>query len=492
MTAYERLVERHEEIAVLSSCNALSSWDQETGLPPKAVPYRAAQRAYLSERIHALKTAPEVGGWLREATKELTDSESEAAANVRWWEHSYERATKIPSDLVGELEKTGSMALKAWEEARAGCDFATFKPYLQKLIDLNCRMAELWGYEDSPYDALLEEYERGARTTTLTQLFAGLRPSLVALADEAIRRQELRPPRSLQGSYPLDKQRAFNREVCESLGFDFEAGRIDTTTHPFCSRLAPFDTRLTTRYDETLFTSSFFGVMHEAGHGLYEQGLPQDKHALPSGASVSLGIHESQSRLWENHVGRGAAFWRHWLPRAAHYFPHLAEWTPEEMTAAVNRAERSFIRVEADELTYDLHIILRFDLERRLIERRLTVDEIPETWNAACLDLLGLEVRNDAEGCLQDIHWSMGAFGYFPTYTLGNLNAAQLFQQALTDAETVRQLEDGDYSRLLSWLQKAVHEHGCRHLPDELMRRATGRPTEPAPYLDHLRSRYLG
>jgi carboxypeptidase Taq len=296
----------------------------------------------------------------------------------------------------------------------------------------------------------------------------------------------------LQGDYPIEAQKAFNLEVCRAIGFDLEAGRLDTTAHPFCSRLAPYDTRLTTRYDPHDFTNSFFGVLHETGHGLYEQGLPQDRHGLPSGTAVSLGIHESQSRLWENQVGRSRAFWEHWLPRAQHYFPSLASWTPEAITRAVNQAERSFIRVEADEVTYDLHIMLRFDIERRLFEHQLTVDDIPEAWNATFKDLTGLDISSDRQGCLQDIHWSLGAFGYFPTYSLGNLNAAQLFSAALEQSPGIStDLERGQYASLLHWLREHVHAHGSRYLPDDLMIRATGRPPEAAPYLDHLRSRYL-
>ena len=490
MNAYEALVARHEEMALLSSCNALLSWDQETNLPPKGVAYRARQRAALSERVHALKTDDDVVRWL-DACQDEDDGETNA--NVKWWRHAYERARKIPAKMVGDFEEVTSLGLAAWQDARTKNAFAIFQPHLQKIVDFNRQMADLWGYEASPYDALLEEYETGSTAKSLATLFANLKGPLIDLVDAATAKSSECVPRSLLGDYPIAAQQAFNLEVCQALGFDLDAGRIDTAAHPFCSRLAPNDTRLTTRYDDRDFTSSFFGVLHETGHGLYEQGLPQDKHALPSGTAVSLGIHESQSRLWENQIGRSRAFWEHWLPVAQGHFPSLTDWTAEDMTRVVNQAQRSFIRVEADEVTYDLHILLRFELEKQLIEGTLAVAELPEAWNASFTELMGLSVPDPAHGCLQDIHWSMGAFGYFPTYSLGNLNAAQLHAAAIDQVSGLESdLANGVYSSLLHWLQSQVHAHGSQLLPDELMKRATGRGTESTDYLKHLRSRYLG
>ncbi len=490
MNAYKQLVERHEEIATLSSCAALLSWDQETYMPAKAVTYRAKQRAYLSQQSHMLTTAPEVAKWLDDCGPCADDTIEDA--NVRWWRHAHARATKLPTDLVGAIEEATSLAVNAWQDALAKDDFGLFQPHLQTIIDHNRRKTDLWGYEESPYDALLEEYERGARASQLSSLFGELRPELVSIVEQAVAQSKSKPAKSLKGDYPIPAQQAFNREVCEAFGFDNEAGRIDTTTHPFCSRVAPHDTRLTTRYDETDFTSSLFGVLHETGHGLYEQGLCQECFAQPQGTSVSLGIHESQSRLWENQVGRSADFWNHWLPVAAKHFPHLANWTPEEMTRAVNQAALTFIRVEADEVTYDLHIMLRFEIEKQLIEGNLKVQDLPEQWNATFKDLTGLEVTNNVVGCLQDIHWSIGALGYFPTYSLGNLNAAQLFEAALAQTPSLNgDLAQGQYASLLVWLKSNVHQHGCRYLPNTLMEKATGRTTGSEAYLKHLRSRYL-
>jgi carboxypeptidase Taq len=305
-----------------------------------------------------------------------------------------------------------------------------------------------------------------------------------------VERSASTPKNLLHGDYPVEKQTQLNREIAESLGFDFAAGRIDTTSHPFCTTLGPRDIRLTTRYDATDFTSSLFGVLHEAGHGLYEQGLPEADFGIPSGAAVSLGIHESQSRLWENHVGRSEAFWQKWLPKAAEFFPTLNAIAVEDFLRAIHRSEFSFIRTESDEATYDLHILLRFNLERRLLSGTLEVEDIPKAWNEAFEELFQLTPPDDAHGCLQDIHWSMGGFGYFATYTLGNLNAAQLFQKAMETPGVAQSFEKAEYFPLLQWLRDHVHCHGSVHHPMDLMRIATGHPTVPSPYLKHLQKRF--
>jgi carboxypeptidase Taq len=286
-------------------------------------------------------------------------------------------------------------------------------------------------------------------------------------------------------------QQAFNRKVAEAMGFDFEAGRIDTTTHPFCTGLGPYDCRLTTRYDERNFAQSLYGIMHEAGHGLYDQGLPAEHFGTPRGAFCSLGIHESQSRLWENHVGRSSEFWKHWHPIACEHFPNLRSFSPEQITVAVNRVRPSFIRVEADEVTYDLHIALRFDIELRLIQREIGVADVPGLWNEQFEKSFGLQVDKDANGCLQDIHWSLGSFGYFPTYTLGNLNASQLMQKAATDVPGLEgSLARGEYHPLLDWLREKVHSLGRRLPANQLIEQATGEPTHTSSHLAHLEARF--
>lgn len=491
MKPYQQLLERFREISYLGSASSLLGWDQETCLPPEGVPFRARQGAYFSARIHELATAPEVGDWLKACEDKGLD-DPVAAANVREWRHDYDRETRLETALVSEFKEVTSLALAAWQAARSQSDFAVFAPHLEKIVALNHRRADAWGYDDCRYDALLETYERGARARQLDAVFGALKPQVVEIVQAALERANSIPAALLAGEYPIAAQQAFNREVAEAVGFDFTAGRIDTTAHPFCSGIAPGDTRLTTRYNEQDFTSSLFGVLHEAGHGLYEQGLPDEAFGTPCGEAVSLGIHESQSRLWENHVGRSRAFWERWLPRAAHHFPHLTRVTVEQMTAAVNRAELSHIRVEADEATYDLHIMLRFEMEKRLVSGELKVHDLPAAWNEEFEKLFGIKVERDADGCLQDIHWSMGALGYFPTYSLGNLNASQLFAAAMTRGDGVRAgLQAGDYGPLLQWLRDNVHRHGRQLLPDALMRTVTGEPTRPDFHLEHLRARYV-
>ena len=493
LPAYKKLLKRARQVALLASINDTLGWDEETYLPPKALDHRAEQMAHLSGAAHRLFTAGGVGGWISECEQHGFAPDSDEAANIREWRRDYDRKTKIPARLVEKFTRIRSHAREAWGEARKQSKFKIFKPHFAKLLDLHLQFAELWGYTGSPYNAHLDQYEPGARAEDLSALFAGLRPEIVSILGPAAERSTATPRSMLHGNYPIAAQQAFNREVAAAMGFDFSAGRIDTTTHPFCSGLGPNDCRLTTRYNEQDFTQSLYGIMHEAGHGLYDQGLPKEHFGTPLGSAVSLGIHESQSRLWENHVGRDAAFWAHWHPRACEHFPGLKRLTPAQVTGAVNHVEPSFIRVEADQVTYDLHIILRFEIEMKLIERQLAVAEVPAYWNEQFEKMFGLKVTKDADGCLQDIHWSIGMMGYFPTYSLGNLNAAQLMQHARTTSPTLdAALAGGDYAPLLHWLRGAVHAHGQRHHPQELMRLATGEPTEARAHLDCLRKKYCG
>jgi len=492
ISAYERLTALGKELQLVSDSAALLGWDQEVLLPSRGIPYRAEQMSWFSGYVHERFTAAEVGEWIAEAEDQTKAGDVVAVANCREWRHEYDRSTCLPTKLVQELAEARVHSQAAWAEARKVSDFRRFAPHLQKLVDLSREHAERWGYDDQLYDALIDRFERGATARGLVGTLGSLRTDLLPIVDAATSR----PPydrSGLSGHYPVERQQAFNREVAESIGFDFEAGRIDTAVHPFCSGMAPYDTRLTTRYDETDFLSSLFGVLHEAGHGLYEQGLPKDWRGQPVGNSVSLGVHESQSRLWENHVGRSRGFWEKWLPRAIHHFPHLMGLTPEDLYAAVNQAERSNIRVEADEVTYDLHILLRFELECAIFSGDLAIADIPGEWNRRFESYFGLPVRNDAEGCLQDIHWSMGIFGYFPTYSLGNLNAAHLASAAKTqDAAVAAAFASADYAPLLAWMRKHLHEAGSLHLPDDLVTGAAGTPVTSEALVSHLRERYLG
>tara|TARA_R110002096_G_scaffold292391_1_gene486905 strand:+ start:10345 stop:11838 length:1494 start_codon:yes stop_codon:yes gene_type:complete len=490
--AYKKLAKMSEEAYLLDCTAALASWDQETNMPHEGVEFRAKQAAYLRGKQHQLVTSKKVDDWITECEDAALPRTSEEGVNIREWRYHFEREAKLPKKLVEEFEETCALAHAAWVDARKASDFSKFQPHLEKVLKLRLEQAECWGYEDEPYDALLEKYERGAKTRQISKLFDDLQPDLVDLVADATSGRSRIPKDMLAGRYSEAKQKELNRMVAEDIGFDFNAGRIDTAVHPFCTTLGPRDVRLTTRYDEKDFTSSLYGVLHEAGHGIYEQGLPGGEHAtLPIARAVSLGIHESQSRLWENHVGRSAAFWKKWLPTVKKLFPKLEKVTPKKMTQAVNRAQKSFIRVEADEVTYDLHVLLRFRLERALVNKELPVSDLPGAWNEMFEELFEMEVPDDAHGCLQDVHWSFGLIGYFPTYSLGNINAAQLARRAMIDSTIAEDLEKGEFSSLREWLNEKIHSQGTRHLPPDLIKNATGEKPQAHYLLEHLRERYI-
>lgn len=489
MSVTRNFQELSEEAAVIGSAASVLGWDQETYLPPGAQAWRAKQIGWLSGRRHELITSER---WKDALAAALAGSTSpRETASLKESQRELERATRLPTSLIERESELTSLAKHAWARARQDNDFAAFAPELQKILDISREKAELWGYEGEPYDALLETYERGATATSIAKIFDGVEPELVEIARAACERSSQYPAQLPSGPYPVQAQQNFNRKVAEAVGFDFNQGRIDTTTHPFCTTLGPADVRLTTRYDEADFTSSLFGVMHETGHGLYEQGLVAADFGTPAGSSVSLGIHESQSRLWENHIGRSAAFWSHWLPVAREHFPQLKSVALDSFLAAIHRSEFSFIRVEADEATYDLHILLRFKLERQLLNGSLAVSEVPEAWNAAFQASFGMTPAVASHGCLQDIHWSMGGLGYFPTYTLGNFNASQLFASATQDETIQCAIENANYRPLLDWLRSRIHQPGSTVTPAEMMQSATGKAPGFEDHLIHLRERYV-
>jgi carboxypeptidase Taq len=485
------IFEKVREVAVIHSSAAVIGWDQETYLPSAATQHRAEQLAWLSSRAHELATSSAWQKDLESAEAANPGTDAKLTANLKELRREFDRATKLTVGLVARDSVASSLAKHAWADARERSDFSSFAPHLETLLGIAREKADLWGYAHEPYDALLEGYERATSTAAVASLFDTMRPSLREIASQAVEKSAARAPSLPAGPYPVADQQRFNSQVAGAIGFDFQAGRIDTTTHPFCTTLGPRDVRLTTRYMESDFTSSLFGVLHEAGHGLYEQGLPADDFGLPSGSAVSLGIHESQSRLWENHVGRSRAFWEKWYPLAQECFPQLVGFTLEEFLNYLWRAEFSPIRVEADEATYDLHILLRFELERRMVNGSLAVKDVPAAWNDGFRELFGFAPPDDRRGCLQDIHWSMGGLGYFATYTLGNINAAQLFAAASKQAPIATAIGQADYAPLLTWLNHSVHAHGATLDPAELVRQATGSAPSTEAYLAHLKSRYL-
>ncbi|PTX92253.1 carboxypeptidase [Verrucomicrobia bacterium LW23] len=490
--AYRKLLAHSQELGLIANVVNLLQWDEDTNLPPRGVEYRAEQLSYLVGLVHSKGTAPEIGEWLQECEEGGAQGDIDAGPNIREWRRDYDRQLKLPARLVQELAHTSSLAREAWLEARRTANFALFQPKLTRIVELCREKADAWATCPSRYDTLLDSYEQDARTADLRPLFADLQQRIATLLPAAIARTASTPADLLKGNYPEAQQAKLNRVISEAIGFDFNAGRMDVSPHPFCCSPGPRDVRITTRYDETNFTSSLFGVMHECGHAMYDQGLPADRVAQPLGEAVSLGIHESQSRLWENQLGRSAAFWRHWYPTAIEFFPSVAAVPLDSFLLAVNRVEPSFIRVDADEVTYNLHILLRFEMEHALIEGKLSVADLPDAWNTRFEELFGLKVPDDGKGCLQDIHWCSGGFGYFPTYTLGTLNAAQLFHAANTQVPALAgEIASGHYAGLRKWLNTNVHAHGRRYTPQELMRLATGESTNARYFCDYLEEKFL-
>ncbi len=491
-TAYDTLRGELRELELFASMAGVLSWDQEVMMPPAGTPLRAQQIALLSQLVHERRTSAAFGDLLSEAEadSELA-ADPAASANLREIRRSYDQAVKLPTALVRELAETTTHAQHTWREARKRSDFAAFEPWLRKIVELNRAQAECLASEETPslYDALLDQYEPGARAAQVEEAFNELRQQLTPLI-RAIAEADRRPnDRIHQIAVPIDTQQRFNAFVAERVGFDFEAGRLDVSTHPFCQGVGPGDTRLTTRYREDAFFDALSSTLHETGHGLYEQGLPKDDHlGEPLGEAVSLGIHESQSRLWENFVGRSRSFWKWALPEVKRAFGSaFDEVQLDEVYGAMNLVAPGLIRVDSDEATYNLHIMMRFDLERAMLEGDLAVADLPGAWNERVRADLGLEVPDDRRGCLQDVHWSMGAIGYFPTYTLGNLYAAQFWARVRQDLPDLEEgLARGEFGELLGWLRREIHEHGRRYTAPELCEKVTGRSLTAAPFLEYL------
>ncbi len=492
---YRELTGLLRETAILSSAGATLGWDQETMMPPAAAALRAEQLAALSGLAHERRTSPRMAELLErsEADVDLA-ADPVVAANLREIRRTYDLATRLPTSLVREFAETSSRAMEAWKDARERSDFAAFAPWLEKVVELSRAKAEHYGAGRGGdlYDALLDEYEPGMSGAEVERIFDALRPGLAALIG-AIAESEVQPdPRLATVRVPRDAQEVLNRAILEHIGFDFRGGRLDVSTHPFCESPGPGDTRLTTRYREEGFLDALVSTLHEAGHGMYEQGLPKaELFGQPIAEAVSLGIHESQSRMWENMVGRSRPFWEWALPMAKDAFGSaLAGTEVDEVFAFLNAVRPGPTRVEADEATYNLHIMLRFDLERAMLRGDLAVRDVPAAWNERMRQDLGVEVVDDRSGVLQDIHWSMGAIGYFPTYTLGNLYAAQFWEtvrEELPDLD--EQFARGEFAGLLGWLREKVHRHGGRFRAPELCERITGRPLSPEPLLRYLETK---
>ena len=487
---YEKLMAQVKDVSMLSQASGLLGWDQETYMPKRAAADRANQLALLAGLAHEKQTSDELGALLAKVEAEA-DDDFVVATNVRETRRLYDREVKLPTALVKAIAKHTSLAQDAWVKARADSDFAHFAPHLDRVLELKREVADRIGWDLEPYDALMDEYEPGAKAADVQAVFDELRDGLVPLV-AAIKDAPRQPDLSiLERECPIDAQAAFNRQVLGAMTFDWAAGRIDVSAHPFCSGLTPNDVRLTTRYDARYFPMSLFGSMHEAGHGLYEQGLVARHCGTPMARSVSLGIHESQSRMWENQVGRSRPFWEHFYADFQQTFPTMADVALDDFYFAINNVRPSMIRVEADEVTYGLHIMLRFNIERQLVSGKLATGDVPARWNSLFEEYVGLTPPDDAHGCLQDVHWSMGILGYFPTYQLGNLYAAQFYAAARAALpELDAQVGHGELGPLREWLRENIHQHGQRYRAAELVEVVSGQPLTAQPFMDYLGAKF--
>ncbi len=468
------------------------SWDQETQMPPKTRRGCAACRwRRLAGLSHQLLTSAETRTLLEAAEQEeaLTEQDADLLRVVR---RDFNKATRLPTSFVEELSRARNEAHHAWIRARADNDFAHFAPHLQRVLDLTRQYAELSGYEEHPYDALLDDYEPGMKTAQVRRVFADLREQTLPLLRAIVAAGDAADYSVLARSFPAPAQRAFALKVAEeAFGLRPDFSRLDESAHPFQINFSADDLRVTTRFDEHYFPMSLFGTWHEAGHAMYEHGVSRELERTPLSRGASLGVHESQSRMFENLLGRSRAFWQRYAGEFAQAAPEVADGQDaESLYRAVNRVHPSLIRVEADEVTYNFHIMLRFELELALLEGSLSVQDLPAAWNAKMVEYLGLTPPNDAEGALQDIHWSSGLIGYFPTYSLGNLLSVQLLDAARREPHVAEALEQADYAPLREWLRTHVHQYGRRRTPGQIVQDATGAPLSADAYVKYLWAKY--
>lgn len=481
------------EVADLYGATAVLGWDQQTYMPPAGAETRGQQLSTLSTLAHKKFTSGEVGELLEElkpVASEL-DPDSDDARLVKVTEREYVKATKVPPEMVAEMAQVTTMAQQVWQEARAESDFAKFQPYLEKIVDLRRRYVELFAPYDHVYDPLLDDFEPGLKTADVKEIFNALRPQQVALIKEIASRPQV-DDSFLHQKFEEQKQWDFGVEVATKFGYDWNRGRQDKSTHPFTTNFGINDVRITTRIIPDYFSSAFFSTTHEAGHAFYELGVDKNLERTPLAGGASLGVHESQSRMWENLVGRSKPFWEGFYPRLQEYYPsQFGDVSLDAFYRGINKVEPSLIRVEADEATYNLHIMLRLELEIALMEGSLAVKDLPEAWNKRMEEYLGLTPPDDAQGVLQDIHWSAGMLGYFSTYALGNLMSLQLWERINMDIPDLSdQIRKGEFGALLGWLRENIHRHGAKFEPQELMESVTGSKIDPAPYMRYLKTKY--
>ena len=487
---------RLAEVSDLGRARALLDWDQRTQMPAAGAESRAEQLATLARIRHERLVSDDLGAALEAAASDVEGLpyESTEASLVRVARREWEKARLVPADLRAEITRAASLAEHAWAEFRERSDFAGFLPYLERNVELRRSYAECFeGFDgfEHPYDPLLDDFEPGMTTEEVRAVLAELRDGVRPLIAEVASRADSVDDSCLHGDFPVSAQEALAREVVVALPLQPDAWRLDPTIHPFATAISPADIRITTRFDPAYIGTALWAVIHEAGHALYENGIAPELWRSPLCSPPSLGFHESQSRLWENWVGRGRPYLEHLLPRLRKLFPaQYGDLSPETLYRAANRIEPSLIRVEADQVTYNLHIVLRFELEVELFEGELQPADLPEAWNARMADYLGVEVPDDAAGVLQDVHWSGGAFGYFSTYSLGNVMAAQIWDRASEDLPGLEErIAAGELAPLRDWLADRLYRHGAKFMPKEMLERLVGGPIDVAPYVRQLRER---
>lgn len=488
MSQVENLKKRFYDINALNSAISLMDWDQQTYMPKGGATARAQHVGILSRMSHELLVDDATQRLISAAASDASSDDDQALIRVA--KRQYDLATKIPVDLVEEKSILSSEAHEAWVEARKNSDFASFAPTLARMFDIARQEAEYLGYSDDIYDALLDQYEEGARAADCDRMFEALKQPTVALVADITASGNQVDDKILYGDWDHAAQSDLTELLVKQIGFSFENGRQDTAPHPFCTNFAVNDVRLTTRYMDYL-PSSIFSSLHEAGHGMYEQGSDVKYDRTPLAGGISLGVHESQSRTWENIVGRSLAFWQYFMPEVHKRFPAMAGLDASSWTRLINKVEPSYIRVEADEVTYNLHVLIRYEIEREILKRELDVKDLPEAWNSKMKAYLGITPRNDGEGCLQDVHWSMGAIGYFPTYSMGNLLSYQIWEKLRADlGDTDELIAKGEFAPILGWLQEKIYRPASSKTPRDLVMSVTGKPMGAEDYLKNLTSKY--
>jgi carboxypeptidase Taq len=488
------LRERLHEVSHLGGALALLHWDQEVNMPAKGAEARAQAISYLSAIVHNKFVAINEDGLLTKLKRALDNSKirgKEATIISETW-RSYEREKKLPEVFVKELAETEARSQTVWAEARAKNDFKLWLPWLEKIVKLKRQEAKYVGYQDSPYDALLDTYEPGMTTAQATLILNDLKDFLVPFLQKIKSSQTKIDSKRILGKFPIGQQKTFNELIAQKLGFDLEAGRLDKSVHPFSTNFHPTDVRMTTRYRENDVLYSIGSTIHETGHSLYEQNLPPEHFGTPLAEAVSLGIHESQSRLWENNIGKSLAFWRYLYPKLQKEFPlPFKKLSLPDFYQIINQVTPSLIRTEADEVTYNLHIILRFEIEREMIEGTLELKDLPQIWQSKMKEYLGIEVPSDKLGVLQDVHWSGGGIGYFPTYSFGNLYAAQFYSQMKEDLPKLdQQIAKGNFKVINNWLKTNIHRHGKTYSALDLIKKVTGEPLTSRHFTDYLQAKY--